>query len=188
MYIRKCKDCGIGALSEEDLDFFVKNKESKFGRKNLCIICSSSRKKEKYTYKRVRGDWLRKCNKCGIEATTNEDLDSFVNHSGALYGKRNLCKQCKAILDSADSRRNSEYLRRYGITSKEYKECMNTSSSCQICGGTSKLCYDHDHITMGFRGVLCQSCNGALGILGDNLDGLLKAVEYLKGKGRECLM
>jgi hypothetical protein len=41
---------------------------------------------------------------------------------------------------------------------------------------------DHDHETNEFRGWLCKKCNTGLGALGDNLESLLRAVEYLNGK------
>ena len=68
----------------------------------------------------------------------------------------------------------------YGITLEEYHKCMRTSDVCEICGRDSKLCYDHDHISNNFRGVLCRGCNIGLGLLGDNIDGLERALNYLK--------
>jgi hypothetical protein len=38
---------------------------------------------------------------------------------------------------------------------------------------------DHDHSDDSFRGWLCEPCNTGLGKLGDNLDGVIKAVNYL---------
>ena len=61
---------------------------------------------------------------------------------------------------------------------------------CDCCGkppndvgkgvGITKLSLDHDHITREFRGWLCQHCNQGIGKLGDDLEGVLKAVAYLK--------
>jgi hypothetical protein len=39
---------------------------------------------------------------------------------------------------------------------------------------------DHCHETNEVRGILCSGCNTGLGHLGDNIDGLLRAVAYLK--------
>jgi hypothetical protein len=53
---------------------------------------------------------------------------------------------------------------------------------CAICGGWSGrewLDIDHDHVTGQFRGFLCGRCNKGLGLLGDNIDGLRKAMDYL---------
>lgn len=56
-------------------------------------------------------------------------------------------------------------------------------SLCELCGRDSgKRCglhLDHDHITGKFRGWICYRCNLALGMLGDSLAGVLRAVDYL---------
>lgn len=54
---------------------------------------------------------------------------------------------------------------------------------CDLCGKkpahNKKIVLDHCHETNTFRGWLCDPCNVGLGNLGDNLEGLTKAVEYL---------
>jgi len=57
---------------------------------------------------------------------------------------------------------------------------VKSSACCEICSSTEELCYDHDHDTMEFRGVLCRGCNRSLGQLGDNLESINKVVKYLK--------
>jgi hypothetical protein len=39
---------------------------------------------------------------------------------------------------------------------------------------------DHDHRTGKFRGWLCRMCNTAIGALGDDVDGLERALAYLR--------
>lgn len=46
-------------------------------------------------------------------------------------------------------------------------------------------CADHDHKTGKFRGVLCQRCNHALGLVGDSVELLKKLIKYLE-KDRSC--
>ena len=65
---------------------------------------------------------------------------------------------------------------------KTYNERMSAQTSCEICGKTEELCYDHCHKTMEFRGVLCRACNRSLGQLGDNLEGIKKVLDYLERK------
>ena len=55
---------------------------------------------------------------------------------------------------------------------------------CECCdkppsSGHKSLCLDHNHETGEFRGWLCCSCNLAIGMLGDNIEGVFKAVRYL---------
>ena len=53
-------------------------------------------------------------------------------------------------------------------------------NNCQCCGKEStNLVLDHDHNSMELRGWICRPCNTAIGKLGDNIEGLMKAVEYL---------
>ena len=53
---------------------------------------------------------------------------------------------------------------------------------CECCGRWTEaaLCFDHNHITGAFRGWLCSPCNRALGLFGDDIAGLEKALAYLK--------
>ena len=57
--------------------------------------------------------------------------------------------------------------------------------NCEICGRThDKMHVDHDHVTGGFRGILCSRCNTGLGLFLDSTDMLEKAVAYLKRESR----
>lgn len=55
--------------------------------------------------------------------------------------------------------------------------------ACENCGripGVGRgLALDHDHVTGKFRGWLCYRCNLGIGLLGDSVEGVASAVEYL---------
>lgn len=54
--------------------------------------------------------------------------------------------------------------------------------ACAICGctnGNRELAVDHCHTTNRVRGLLCQTCNRALGGFRDSPDLLLEAAKYL---------
>jgi len=54
---------------------------------------------------------------------------------------------------------------------------------CALCFGAPTkraLHLDHDHETGRVRGLLCHGCNLGLGFLKDNIDVILRAVDYLK--------
>lgn len=57
-------------------------------------------------------------------------------------------------------------------------------STCELCAGPPNghggLHLDHCHVTGKFRGWLCSTCNTGIGKLGDDVAGLLRAVEYLR--------
>jgi hypothetical protein len=54
---------------------------------------------------------------------------------------------------------------------------------CAVCNKPPSkgncLVFDHCHELNVFRGYCCNSCNRSMGILGDNVQGLLNAVNYL---------
>ena len=132
---------------------------------------------------------LRKCRDCGVEASNTIELDLFVKRSNLPFGRNTICRLCMSKRQH-NYRKKEKYLNckkqyevgvRYGITLEEYINCMNTSKECQQCGATTELCYDHDHNTGKFRGVLCRKCNSALGKLGDTLQSIEKMYVYLGG-------
>lgn len=130
------------------------------------------------------GTAYRKCLACGLEALTKEDLELFVKKPNAKYCRANYCKIChnsrmREHEDTSKWNRRATAKRDYGITLEEYEACMSTSVVCEVCGTTENLCYDHDHITMKFRGVLCSSCNKHIGGLGDTLESVHKAYLYM---------
>lgn len=57
--------------------------------------------------------------------------------------------------------------------------------NCECCGIHQKdvvrrFALDHCHETGKFRGWLCGRCNTGIGSLGDDLEGVMKAVRYLR--------
>ena len=71
--------------------------------------------------------------------------------------------------------------KRYGIDPIRYEEILESQSGkCAICGSTNNLHMDHDHESNELRGVLCGSCNRAIGLLQDDFDIVSSAAKYLK--------
>lgn len=75
----------------------------------------------------------------------------------------------------------------YGITLDDYYQMLdNQNGCCAVCnalpptGRKKYLAVDHDHDTGKVRGLLCDNCNRAIGLLKDNVEVLDKASEYLK--------
>lgn len=75
--------------------------------------------------------------------------------------------------------------RRFGITPKQYTAMFKAQEgACAICDRPptrrQRLSVDHDHETGKVRGLLCQGCNMALGLFGDNAAWLRAAISYLR--------
>jgi len=58
-----------------------------------------------------------------------------------------------------------------------------TEKCCCCFIKSEHLILDHDHDTGKFRGWLCRNCNQGIGKLGDNIEGLTRAVKYLLCRG-----
>ena len=57
---------------------------------------------------------------------------------------------------------------------------------CECCGKKpEKWTLDHCHKTDTIRGWICEKCNLGIGKLGDTIDGLMLAVNYLKRAERK---
>lgn len=76
-------------------------------------------------------------------------------------------------------------LKKFGMIPELYEEMLNKQNNkCGICGtdkpgGRGQWHIDHCHKTNKIRGLLCQKCNMALGMFGDNIEVLLNAVKWL---------
>jgi len=110
----------------------------------------------------------------------------------AKYSVNNPNKTNKEYSASYTECNKCRHLRaKYGITCPKRDELiLSQDGCCAICelpveldGKATKLSavVDHDHITGKIRGILCGQCNKGLGIFGDTLSGLNKAVKYLEG-------
>lgn len=74
----------------------------------------------------------------------------------------------------------------YGLGFDEYNATLEAQGGvCAICNAAppnhrkKRLSIDHCHTTGRVRGLLCDPCNRALGLLKDNPDLMLKAISYL---------
>ena len=109
----------------------------------------------------------KECHKCGETKLKTE----FWSDAARVKGKTPLQKRCKVCKYRAEAIV-------YHLKKKHVKD---RSDTCDCCGIDSKfvLHCDHDYETSELRGWLCRSCNIGIGVLGDNISGLEKALAYL---------
>src|SRR4051812_35145553 len=77
--------------------------------------------------------------------------------------------------------------RLYGISRTRYESmCAARNNLCDVCdgppvggrGAVSRLVVDHDHATGAIRGLLCNNCNTAIGLLRDDPSTIARVVCY----------
>lgn len=76
-------------------------------------------------------------------------------------------------------------LRKKGLDAVHIERIEAHNGLCDICGNPpdgkwGELAIDHCHNGGGFRGLLCSSCNMALGLFKDDPSILRKAAEYVE--------
>lgn len=87
-------------------------------------------------------------------------------------------------------RRTFRYeLGRYGLDLEQYEQMVKKQKGlCRLCskppkpGCHHRLQVDHCHATGKIRGLLCNTCNTALGRLGDSEQGILRLLQYVRGE------
>lgn len=136
-------------------------------KRGICVSCKGQPP--------VKGK--TRCQKCADkESKRRSDYNKRTNGASEYY-KHNTPQY-----------RNWYYLRKYEITLEQYEEQLKKQDSlCAICHQPQKnnrrLDVDHDHITKKLRGLLCASCNTAIGHLRENKEHMLSAIRYLDNGG-----
>jgi hypothetical protein len=114
---------------------------------------------------------MKLCRICGIEKPLTDFPKNRV--SGRKDGHRTECKECHRQITGEISK----------LKKKSGETNPGLQAPCKCCGKTgTKKYFDHCHIHKKFRGWLCNECNTGIGKLGDNLDGVMNAVVYLKNQ------
>ena len=106
----------------------------------------------------------RRCSSCKKTAQETEFFPS----------KGWYCKSCQT---------KYRRLKSYGITEEDFQRRLEEQGGlCKLCGVRKATHIDHDHQTKAVRGVLCNSCNAALGIFFESPERLRQAADYVEGK------
>lgn len=110
--------------------------------------------------------------------TYKEKYPDKIKESKKKYKKKNPEKFKKYKKEYQAKRR----LNKFNLSIDDYNILLkNQGSRCAICKKESArtLHIDHDHVTGRIRGLLCVSCNLALGYFKDNSNNLKSATTYL---------
>lgn len=150
----------------------------------------------------------KKCNKCntkksiylfGLDKSKKDKHRTICKDCTRLYSEENkeLKQQYRAKMKShrveynrkyrvnnRDRQKDTTLKRIYGITIQVYNALLEAQGyTCAICRKSCQsgraLAVDHNHNTGKVRGLLCQKCNVAIGLLGDDFTLLTNAANYL---------
>ncbi|MEH0543312.1 endonuclease VII domain-containing protein [Streptomyces sp. B21-105] len=92
-------------------------------------------------------------------------------------GWSSYCRPCRA-----ERNRVSYFQRKYGLSPAELDAMVAEQQGiCCICLAAPAEHVDHCHNTGRVRGVLCFSCNAALGQFKDRPDAIRRAAAYVEG-------
>jgi len=99
-------------------------------------------------------------------------LDAYQKGKGGTL--RGACSRCRS-----DTQRRYHY----DITAEQYTTLLVIQNNvCGICEGPPQsgevLVVDHCHDTGAVRGLLCSSCNKAIGLLKDRTELLIRAAAW----------
>jgi len=116
----------------------------------------------------------------------------FHKNKTTLDGLCYVCKDCNSSKskrwkeENVERSKDHHYKRKYGLTFADYGVILaSQNSQCAICSvyfseaQRGVLFVDHCHTTGMIRGLLCQNCNTAIGLLKDSPLLCTKAAEYL---------
>lgn len=87
-------------------------------------------------------------------------------------GRSSSCKSCTSDASTAS---------RYGMSIEELQAFrLAHGNACGICSASDIVYVDHDHKTGRPRGLLCPSCNSAIGLLDESPARFSAALAYLE--------
>ena len=135
-----------------------------------------------------KGLRIKRCPKCG--ESKDETQWEFRDKAHTMFST--YCKPCDRVRKKLAARKRysdkdkrkqenqRQRLWKYGIDKEKFNDLMTKAeNSCQICKDTENLVIDHCHDSKKVRGILCWSCNIALGHFKDSKEKLEKAIKYL---------
>lgn len=130
------------------------------------------------------------CIKCNLEAHARyTKTEKGISKAKEIIGRHKKSGAWKLMT------KERQIKHQYGMSLQEYENLhLKQNGVCAICnkpesilspdGSTPRnLAVDHCHTTGKVRGLLCQSCNTALGKFNDSISLLNKAALYIEKEG-----
>ena len=153
-------------------------------QQKCCPTCGNAKSASEFFRNRSRPDGLNsQCKECIASRPLSESGIAKRNAQARQYYRNRLSRGPRDPVQT----RISKLRLKYGLTLDDYDALLQSQNGvCGICGTDqpggrwNRFAVDHCHETGKVRGLLCDSCNHCLGRFGDNLDGVMRAVRYLR--------
>lgn len=150
-----------------------------------CIFCNLEKDITEFYFRKKENKYHNQCKSCIKEK--NKTYSLKYKNEKSIYHK---CYRNKNKNKIRLKENRNRLLREYNLT-PEQKEQMIISQNfkCKCCLkdlnslNSSRIHIDHNHKTGKVRGILCQTCNLAFGLMkecSDNIKRLLEYSEYCK--------
>lgn len=144
----------------------------------ICSCCKVEKSAEDFS-SNGRGRTRSDCKEC----QRNKKRNQYQANRERYAEIRREWKRSHPGRDSMASRK-----RRYGLEEQDFfSKLKQQENKCAICKkefvgitGTQGPHVDHSHETGKVRGLLCGSCNRAVGLLHDDISKLKEAIRYLR--------
>ena len=156
--VKTCTYCGL--VLPATTEYFYRSKKFIHCNDGLVYIC-------------------KKCDKLKSDAYRKKHKEKIAEKKKRYYQL------------NKDKIRSLQLLKHYGIDSEEYDTILHSQHGvCAICkkpethklhGKIAMLSVDHNHDTGKIRGLLCNTCNRALGLFRDDVKLLKAAAIYADG-------
>lgn len=143
---------------------------------------------------------MKICSSKFCETKEPQPSSNFNRHAKRKDGLSSRCKKCtnkfnkiyysdprNKLISKEHKWKHKGFKNKHGqfFKLKDYYELMRLCNGCCEACGTRTFGYngphvDHDHKTGIVRGILCSSCNFALGKVYENKNTLMALISYLE--------
>ena len=173
IFLAKCNfpkcQCKKPTFTQKDRNHYLKQKDK----------CMFNSPEEEHTWALTQTKTCSKCHKTKKLVCFNKNTSSTdAFYADGIRQRRPECAECTKLV-SKGANEAKKLAKNIGIP-----YVAPPGTKCQICqkmaSKGNSIVFDHCHKTNTFIGYLCNTCNRGLGLLGDDEEGILRVLNYLK--------
>lgn len=178
---RTCSNKSCGQINPQPSENFD-NCSGRWRTSRICKFC--------FSLKLIPPIGYKYCSNRNCKQTNPQSLDSFFKNTASKSGYKSQCKKCHNLSRESEEGKNyninAHLIKNYGITLEQKKDMLKQQNSCcanlkclKLLNMDKSTHVDHNHQTLQVRGILCDGCNRALGLLKDDVNRIMGLAEYL---------